>query len=208
VKEYSLKPGDTVDQWTIDRHVANGCIYAVTKEDDPREYAFKLREPCLAQYFWDEIKLLKNINPSGERAQFQKLVEYSGDELYMILHPLMDPSRQFRKQPTEIIAALNVERFVTDFFNAIQHAATHGRALASDCHFFLTDDGLPFFLGLIDEPAWEGPQSLNIRFIESVMMRLINETGYLSREKMLDPVFNPRMLLAPGSPTRQAPQRI
>ena len=204
MKEGELKPGDIVDKWVIDEPIGGGgdhgpCIYACHHKDDPaKSFAFKLREPNYESLFQHEIDLLKKLNADGPHPSFQRLIHYNEDPatMYMVLSPLALPQRQFGNITLNELAKVNPVQFLTSFIKGVQHAGKSGVQLGNICleHFFITEDGHPFFIGLCDEPTGNSDRSvIEFELLSYIFERLVQAAEYrvyLSKEgHIVNPTF-------------------
>jgi|GEM_PF-2129639 len=189
MKEYSLNPGDNIDGWIINKHIAHGCIYECHPEGDKdTRYAFKIRdfEATGTNHFYPELKIFKRIQEEGGHPSFQNLVAYSDDpkKLYYVIDPLIDPDRNVMKMSTQLLARRipDPQLFLVEFFDALAFAHKVGVDLS--CfdyeHLYLTKDSRPFFLGLCEELVADKNErpKFSIIYLIRIVGRLIAAAEY------------------------------
>lgn len=187
MKENSLNPGDKVGQWNVKRHIANGCIYAVTREDDPATYALKLREQRNQGRFEKEIEVLERLNKPGGHPAFQKLIDYSLSDLWMSLSPIVEPGWRagyLGGGDKEILEKIDLRLFLEELIGGFRYALECGVYLRSgDTAIYVRPDGGPFFID-IEHAALTGehPQFLNDK---AVVLGLLGGRNYPPLQKIL-----------------------
>lgn len=189
MKENSLKSGDKIGPWVIEKEVTNGCIYAVHHKDVPRAvHCLKMREPQNLGRFNKELGLLKriNINP---HPSFQRLLDYSDkpESLWMVVTPLMSIERELSVISLQELSKVNPMQFIDKIIAAYIHAIRCRAPILSvaPCHFYITKDHYPFFIDLedtcTDDPAIES--QIDFQSFKYIIQRFIDAAAFGQRQK-------------------------
>lgn len=169
MEENSLNPGDSVGSWTVENEIANGCIYAVTREDDPdnKLYSMKIRESHNESRFDREIKILKRLNEGGGHPSFQKLYDYSYKNHYMVL-TYADPDLRLSRLATSItdktLDNIDINLFTDQLVEAFNYALDCGVFISStDSKLFVIDER-PFFIDVEHARLFENRSKKQVLF--------------------------------------------
>lgn len=154
MKEHSLQPGDQVGKWIVDRHIANGCIYAVHEPGDDTTRALKLREPNNNWRFRKELSALKKIQAAGGHPSFQRLYDYDEEALWMVI-TYAPPERSVEylvnnhvRHP-DLLKAVDLKTLFDKIRDAYLFAASIGLYVnRHDVEVFLFDNSTPFFIDM------------------------------------------------------------